>query len=78
MGDVSIRDLRNRGGAIVDRVAAGEQVRITRARKVVAELRPVSGHALSSETVLGHWHRLPRIDHKRLREDVDSVADSSL
>jgi prevent-host-death family protein len=47
MTEVSIRDLRNHGGDIVDRVAQGEQVTITHAGNAVAELRPVSAPPLS-------------------------------
>ena len=42
MADVSIRDLRNHGGDVVDRVARGERVTITRAGRAVAELRPLA------------------------------------
>ena len=42
MADVSIRDLRNNGGEVVDRAARGEPITITRAGKRVAELRPLS------------------------------------
>ena len=38
---VSIRELRNHGGDVVDRVAAGENLTVTRPGKPVAELRPV-------------------------------------
>ncbi|MHB1469709.1 MAG: type II toxin-antitoxin system Phd/YefM family antitoxin, partial [Solirubrobacteraceae bacterium] len=31
MSDVSIRDLRNHGGEVVDRAASGERITITRA-----------------------------------------------
>ena len=41
MAEVTIRDLRNHGGDVVDRVAAGERLIVTRDGRPVAELRPV-------------------------------------
>ena len=76
--EVSIRDLRNHGGEVVDRVSAGEHLTVTRAGKAVAELRPLPGPRLAASVVLRHWSRLPRVDPTRLREDLDSVLDQSL
>ncbi len=42
MAEASIRELRNHGGEVIDRVAAGERVTITRDGKAVAELRPLA------------------------------------
>ena len=41
MAEVSIRDLRNHGGDVIDRALQGEQIIITRGGKPVAELRPI-------------------------------------
>jgi prevent-host-death family protein len=76
--EVSIRELRNHGGEVVDRVAAGERLTVTRSGKPVAELRPVGRPGVRAEVLLERWRRLPRLDPDRLREDVDSVLDSSL
>jgi prevent-host-death family protein len=78
MADVTIRDLRNHGGDVVERAARGEQITITRAGKPVAELRAVPQAALSSETLLDRWRRLPNVDPVALRDDIDRVLDSSL
>lgn len=78
MGDVSIRELRNHGGDVVDRVARGEQVTITRAGKPVAELRPVPAAPLSGEALLARWHRLPAVDPAALRGDIDDLLDAGL
>jgi prevent-host-death family protein len=43
MAEITIRELRNHGGEVVDRVAQGEQITVTRAGKPVAELRPSAG-----------------------------------
>ena len=76
--EVSIRELRNQGGEVVDRVAAGERLTVTRSGKPVAELRPMGRPAVNAETLLERWRRLPRLDPDRLRADVDEVLDPSL
>ena len=76
--EVSIRELRNHGGEVVDRVAAGEHLTVTRAGKPVAELRPVARPRVKAEVLLERWRRLPRLDPERLREDVDELLDPSL
>jgi antitoxin (DNA-binding transcriptional repressor) of toxin-antitoxin stability system len=78
MADVTIRDLRNRGGDVVERAARGEQITITRAGTPVAELRALPQAALSAETLLDRWRRLPRLDPVALRRDIDQALDSSL
>jgi prevent-host-death family protein len=78
MANVSIRDLRNHGGEVVDRAARGEAVTITRAGKPVAELRPVSRQPLTAESLLARWGRLPAIDPAALRADIDDVLDPRL
>jgi prevent-host-death family protein len=51
MANVSIRDLRNKGGEVVDRAARGEAITITKAGKPVAELHPVSRRGLSADVL---------------------------
>lgn len=80
MADVTIRELRNEGGDVVDRAARGEQITITRSGRPVAELRalrvPLS--PLSADAVLQRWRRLPAVDPVELREDIDEILDSDL
>lgn len=78
MSTVSIRDLRNQGGKVVERVLAGESLTVTRAGTPVAELRPVRRPGLDRETLLRRWRRVPAIDPEALRRDIDAVLDSSL
>jgi prevent-host-death family protein len=78
METVTIRDLRNRGGEVVDRVAAGGRVTVTRDGRPVAELRPLRTRGLSAATLLEHWRRLPVVDAASLRENVDVVLDPRL
>jgi antitoxin (DNA-binding transcriptional repressor) of toxin-antitoxin stability system len=77
MAEVSIRELRNHGGDVVDRAAQGEEITITRSGRAVAELRAVRP-PLSAETLLSRWNRLPAVDPAVLRTDIDRTLDSSL
>ncbi|MBX6748563.1 MAG: type II toxin-antitoxin system prevent-host-death family antitoxin [Micromonosporaceae bacterium] len=78
MGEVAVRDLRNRGGEILNRVAAGEVLTVTRDGEPIAELRPLPRRPLSASLLLQRWRRLPPVDPVRLREDIDSVLDATL
>jgi len=78
MAEVTIRELRNHGGDVVDRVARGEQITVTRAGKPVAELRPVPRQPLTAETLLATWHRLPPVNYRALRAELDRVMDPAL
>jgi len=78
MTDVSIRDLRNHGGEIIDRVEHGEAVRVTRDGRPVAELRPLDAQRLSLPAILERFRSLPAMDPISLREDIDSVIDTRL
>ena len=76
--EVSIRELRNHGGEVVDRVVAGERLTVTRSGKPVAELHPVGRVAVHAEVLLERWRRLPHLDADRLRHDLDDLLDPSL
>jgi prevent-host-death family protein len=78
MGNVTIRELRNNGGEVVDRAAKGEPITITRAGKPVASLGPVASPALSADVLLSRWRRLPVVDAAALRRDVDRILDAGL
>lgn len=78
MAEVTVRELRNHGGDVLDRVTAGERVVVTRAGKPVAELRPVRRPAATSATLLERWSRLPRVDPDALRSDIDRTLDTAL
>jgi prevent-host-death family protein len=78
MSEVTVRELRNHGGEVLDRVAKGEKITVTRAGKPVAELRPYVNPRLTSKVLLERWRHLPAIDLARFRADIDSVLDSSL
>lgn len=78
MREVTIRDLRNRGGRVLERVTRGEALTVTRDGHPVAELRPLPRRPLPAETLLSHWRGLPPIDATRLKADIDAVLDASL
>jgi len=78
MDTVTIRELRNRGGEVIDRVEAGGHVTVTRDGRPVAELRPLRARGLSAAVLLERWQRLPTVDATRLRRDVDSVIEPGL
>jgi antitoxin (DNA-binding transcriptional repressor) of toxin-antitoxin stability system len=77
MGKVTIRELRNQGGEVVDRAAAGEQITITRDGRPVAELRALRP-PLTAAALLERWRRLPPVDPVAFRKDIDEVLDWSL
>ena len=78
MAEVSIRELRNKGGDVVDRAAKGEAVTITRAGTPVAELRPLRDEPKSLGAVLAARRHLPPIDVEQFRDEIDDVLDASL
>jgi antitoxin (DNA-binding transcriptional repressor) of toxin-antitoxin stability system len=78
MADVSIRDLRNSGGDVVDRAARGEPIRITRAGVPVAELRALPPASLTAAALLERWKHLPVVDPAALRQDLDEALDPTL
>jgi prevent-host-death family protein len=78
MNAVTVRELRNHGGDVLTRVAAGEAVIITRDGAEVAELRPLARRAVSIRDLIARRSALPLVDPTRLRSDIDSALDSSL
>jgi len=78
MAEVTIRELRNHGGEVVDRVTAGERLTVTRAGRPVAELRPLPARPLGAAALLRRWHRLPALDQAALRIDLDAVVVAGL
>lgn len=78
MSDVSIRDLRNHGGEVIERVLTGETIVITRSGVPVAELVPLPPDGLDAETLLARWRRVAPMDVDMFRADLDRVLDPSL
>jgi len=75
---VAVRDLRNHGGEILNRVAGGEILTVTRDGDPVAELRPLPRRPLQAARLLERWRALPVVDLAGLRADIDEVVDPAL
>jgi prevent-host-death family protein len=78
MGEVTVRDLRNHGGDVLNRVERGETVVVTRAGVPVGELRPLPRPRLSAASLLARWRTVPVVDPDAFRADVDAVLDPAL
>lgn len=78
MQEVSVRELRNNGGQILDRVAGGESMTITRDGTPVAVVSPLSTPRLSAAALLERWKNVPVIDGEQLREDIAEIMDLDL
>ncbi len=73
-----MRDLRNHGGKLLDRVLAGERVTVTRDGAPVAELRALPGRRVAAAALIERFKRLPPLDPERFRADVDAAVDQAL
>ena len=78
MESVTVRDLRNRGGEVLDRVERGEHVIVTRDGRAVAELRPLPRRSARPVELIERRKGLPRVDPDVLRRDIDAVIDPTL
>ncbi len=76
MDKVTIRELRNHGGRVLERVARGETLTVTRSGRAMAELRPLAARGLSAEALLARWRGLPTVDPQALRSDIDAVLQA--
>lgn len=77
MNEVTVRDLRNHGREVLERVARGETLTVTRSGHAVAELRPLPPRGLRAEVLLHRWKALPPLDPEKLRSDLDSILDAT-
>ncbi len=78
MPSVSVRDLRNHGGEVLDRVARGETLIVTRDGAEVAELRPLPRRALPAAEFIARRAHLSPVDPEQLRRDIDEFLDSTV
>jgi prevent-host-death family protein len=78
MESVTVRDLRNKGREVLDRVERGECVIITRDGRAVAELRPLPRRSARTAELIERRKRLPPVDDVALRRDIDAVLDPLL
>lgn len=75
---VTVRELRNHGGEVLDRVARGAALIVTRDGAEVAELRPLPRRGPSPAELVARRSRLPRVDPEELRRDIDAVLTPEL
>lgn len=73
-----MRELRNYGGQILDRVAKGESMTITRDGTPVALIGPLPSPRLTAEALVERWRHAPRIDGDALRRDIAEILDLDL
>jgi prevent-host-death family protein len=78
VAEVSIRELRNHGGEVIDRVVRGETLTITRDGHAVAELRPLGRPPAPARALVDRWSKLPSVDTTKLRHDLDRAVDARL
>lgn len=78
MSEVSIRDLRNHGGEVIDRAQRGERLTITRDGKPVAQLVALPPTPVRLGELRRRWAQLPSVDPAALRRDLDEILDSTI
>jgi prevent-host-death family protein len=78
MGEATVRELRNHGGEILDRVESGERVTVTRDGRPVARLEPLGRRPLSAAALIERFRRLPPVNASALRAGVDAALDQTL
>lgn len=52
MSEITVRELRNHGADVLERVARGEALTVTRDGKPIAELRPLARRPLPAAALL--------------------------
>lgn len=78
MTSVTVRELRNHGGEVLDRVVAGERITITKHGRPVADLVPHRPRGTPRDVVIEHMRNLPPIDYKAMRAELDEIIDPRL
>jgi prevent-host-death family protein len=78
MSEITVRELRNRGGDVLERVARGEALTVTRDGQAIAELRPLQRRPIPAAVLVNRWRGLPYVDPAQLRAEIDDVVDGSL
>lgn len=78
MEKVTVRELRNQGGDVLDRVTRGEALIVTRDGAPVARLEPLGRRSLPAAQLVARRKNLPAVDIDRLRRDIDTVLDPTL
>lgn len=78
METVTIRELRNKGGDVLNRVLRGESLEVTRDGVPVAQLTPIPHPTASTTELIARRRHLPSVDPSQLRADIDAVINPAL
>lgn len=73
-----MRELRNHGGKVLDRVSTGESITVVRSSTPVAELRPIPARGLGPAEFIRRRRHLPAVNPEQLMADLDAAVDASL
>ena len=73
-----VRELRDHGEEVLDRVARGVSVIVTRDGAEVAELRPRARRSPSYAGLVARRRNVPEVVPIALRHDLDDVLDAGL
>ncbi len=73
-----MRELRNHGGDVLNRVISGESLIVTRDGTDVAELRPLRRRSPSTAELIARRRHLPPVDPVSIRHDLDELLDADL
>jgi prevent-host-death family protein len=74
--EVTQRELRNESGEIMRRLDEGESFVVTRNGVPVGELTPLRRHRfVAAEGAVAMFRGAPAVDYRRLRTDLDAIAD---
>ncbi len=74
--ELSQRELRNNSGEIMRALDRGDRFVVTRRGVPVGELTPLGRHrSVSVEALLEAFREVPAPDAKRLRAELDALAD---
>ena len=75
---VTVRDLRNHGGDVLDRVAAGERMVVTRDGRPIVMLAPLPRPQLGAAALVERWRGVPAVDAAASRSDLDALLDADV
>jgi prevent-host-death family protein len=78
MREITVRELRNKGREVLDRIRRGETLTVTRDGRPVAELRPLPRQPAGAVALLATWRTLPAVDPVRLRADIDAIIGADV
>jgi antitoxin (DNA-binding transcriptional repressor) of toxin-antitoxin stability system len=78
MESVTVRELQEQVHELLDRVADGETVLVSRDGAAIAELRPRPHASRPTADLIATRRRLPAVDPILLRSNVDATIDGSV